>query len=145
MSKQVVAQVKLMIPAGNANPAPPVGTALGPRGVNIMSFCQQFNAKTKELGIEQGSRVSVIISVFADKSFSFIIKTPPVSDLLKKKAGVAKGSSNPKKDIIGKVTRNDCVEIAKIKLKDLNTRDLDVATEMVIGSAKSMGLNVLEV
>lgn len=143
MSKKKIADVKLMIPAGKANPAPPIGTALGPRGVNIMNFCKQFNEQTNNTGIEIGSRVSVVISVYEDKSFSFLIKTPPVSDLIKTIVGIKKGSKATKKEAnIGEITLDQCVEVAKKKIIDLNTDDIKAATRMIIGSAESMGLKI---
>jgi large subunit ribosomal protein L11 len=144
MSKKKLADVKLIVAAGKANPAPPVGTALGPRGVNIMNFCKQFNEETTKLGMEVGSRVPVVISIYEDKSFTFVIKTPPATDLIKKHAGIKKGSSATKKEaFIGEITMDQCFEIAKVKLIDLNTEDLDVAAGMIAGSAESMGLKVI--
>ena len=143
MSKKKLIDVKLIVAAGKANPAPPVGTALGPRGVNIMSFCKQFNEQTTQLGLEVGSRVPVVISIYEDKSFSFVIKTSPVTDLIKKVLGIKKGSKATKKDSnIGEITLDQCRAIAKIKLVDLNTDDIEVAVSMIVGSALSMGLKV---
>jgi large subunit ribosomal protein L11 len=141
MAKKVIAEIKLQIPAGNANPAPPVGPALGQHGVNIMGFCKDFNARTKG---QEGFIVPVVITVYADRTFSFITKTPPASDLLKKAAKVAKGSGEPNKTKVGKVTTNQIEEIAKTKMPDLNTKDLDAAKRIIQGSARSMGLDVTE-
>ena len=141
MAKKIIAQVKLQIPAGNANPAPPVGPALGQHGVNIMGFCKDFNAKTKG---QEGFIIPVVITVYADRSFSFITKTPPASDLLKKAAGLAKGSGEPNKNKVGKVTMKQVEEIAKTKMPDLNTKSMDSAVRIILGSARSMGLEVVE-
>jgi large subunit ribosomal protein L11 len=141
MAKKVVAEVKLQIPAGNANPAPPVGPALGQHGVNIMGFCKEFNAKTKG---QEGFIIPVVITVYADRSFTFITKTPPASDLLKKAAGLAKGSGEPNKNKVGKVTRKQIEEIAKSKLPDLNTKSLESAVKTIAGSARSMGLDIVD-
>lgn len=141
MAKKVVAEVKLQIPAGAANPAPPIGPALGQHGVNIMAFCKDFNSKTKG---QEGFIIPVVITIYADKSFSFIMKTPPAGDLLKKAAGIAKGSGEPNKNKVGKVSMKQIEEIAKKKLPDLNTKDLEAAKKTIIGSAKSMGLEVIE-
>jgi large subunit ribosomal protein L11 len=141
MAKKVVAEVKLQIPAGNANPAPPVGPALGQHGVNIMGFCKEFNAKTKG---QEGFIIPVVITVYADRSFTFITKTPPASDLLKKAAGLAKGSGEPNKNKVGRITRKQLEEIAKTKMPDLNTRSLDAAVRIIAGSARSMGLDVVD-
>jgi large subunit ribosomal protein L11 len=144
MSKEKLIDVKLIVAAGKANPAPPVGTALGPKGVNLMNFCKQFNDETARLGIEVGERVPVVITVYKDKSFTFIIKTPPTADLIKKYSGIKKGASATKKEAhIGEITLQQCREIAGIKMVDLNTQDIDAAVNMVIGSAESMGLKVL--
>lgn len=144
MSKKKLTDVKLIVAAGKANPAPPVGTALGPRGVNIMNFCKQFNEETTRLGMEVGSRVPVVISIYEDKTFTFVIKTPPASDLIKKHAGIKKGSSATKKEAyVGEITIDQCREIAKIKLIDLNTDDVEAAVLMIAGSAESMGLKVI--
>jgi large subunit ribosomal protein L11 len=145
MAKKVVAAVKLQIPAGKANPAPPVGTALGPHGVNIMGFCKEFNARTAKEG---ETIIPVVITIFADRSFTFITKTPPVSILLKKAAGLTTkkkpgaGSKNPLKDKVGKVTRKQVQEIATLKMPDLNAKDLAGAMSQIEGTAKSMGLEV---
>ncbi|MGC8762771.1 MAG: 50S ribosomal protein L11 [Acidobacteriota bacterium] len=141
MAKKVVAEVKLQIPAGNANPAPPVGPALGQHGVNIMGFCKEFNAKTKG---QEGFIIPVVITVYADRSFTFVTKTPPASDLLKKAAGIAKGSGEPNKNKVGKVTRKQLEEIAKTKLPDLNTKSLESAVKTIAGAARSMGLEIVD-
>ena len=141
MAKKVVAEVKLQIPAGNANPAPPVGPALGQHGVNIMGFCKEFNAKTKG---QEGFIIPVVITIYADRSFTFITKTPPASDLLKKAAGLAKGSGEPNKNKVGRITRKQLEEIARTKMPDLNTRSLDAAIRIIAGSARSMGLDVVD-
>lgn len=142
MAKKVLAQVKLQCPAGQANPAPPVGPALGQHGVNIMEFCKQFNAKTS--GPEnKGMIIPAIITIYQDRSFTFILKTPPASVLLKKAAKVEKGSGVPNKDKIGKVTQSQVEEIAKIKLPDLNCDDMAAAVKIVSGTARSMGIEVV--
>ena len=141
MAKKVVAEVKLQIPAGNANPAPPVGPAIGQHGVNIMGFCKEFNAKTKG---QEGFIIPVVITIYGDRSFTFITKTPPASDLLKKAAGLAKGSGEPNKNKVGRITRKQLEEIAKTKMPDLNTRSLDAAIRIIAGSARSMGLDVVD-
>lgn len=137
--KKQMAQVKLQIPGGQANPSPPVGPALGQHGVNIMEFCKSFNAKTQK---DKGTIIPVIITIYQDRSFTFITKTPPVAVLLKKAAGIVKGSGVPNKDKVGQVTRDQVMEIAKIKLEDLNTVDLESAITQVEGTARSMGLEV---
>ena len=139
MAKKVIGFIKLQIPAGQANPAPPVGPALGQQGVNIMEFCKAFNAATKD---KAGIITPVVITVYADRSFTFITKTPPAAVLLKKKAGVPKGSGEPNREKVGKVTESDLREIAEIKMKDLNANSLDMAMEMIRGTARSMGLEV---
>ena len=139
MAKKVSGYIKLQIPAGQANPAPPVGPALGQQGVNIMEFCKAFNAATKD---QAGIITPVVITVYADRSFTFITKTPPAAVLLKKKAGVPKGSGEPNREKVGKVTESDLREIAEIKMKDLNANSLDMAIEMIRGTARSMGLEV---
>lgn len=139
MAKKVVAEVKLQIPAGQANPSPPVGPALGQRGVNIMEFCKAFNAQTQS---QQGMIIPVIVTVYADRSFTFITKTPPASVLLKKAAGIEKGSGQPGKVKVGKVTRAQIREIAQLKLRDLTAKDLDAAAQTVEGTARSLGLEV---
>ena len=139
MAKEVKSLVKLQIPAGKANPAPPVGPALGQHGVNIMEFCKQFNDKTKT---QEGSIVPVVITVYTDRSFTFIMKTPPASDLLKKAAGIIKGSGVPNKDKVGKVTPAQVKEIARVKMPDLNAADLAAAALIIEGTARSMGIAV---
>ncbi|MCZ7592615.1 MAG: 50S ribosomal protein L11 [Kiritimatiellae bacterium] len=139
MAKKVTAIVKLQIPAGAANPAPPVGPALGQQGVNIMAFCKEFNAATQK---DAGLVIPVVISVYQDKSFSFITKSPPAATLLKRAAGIAKGSGVPNRDKVGKVTRKQVEEIAKLKEKDLNARDVDHARRLIEGTARSMGVEV---
>jgi large subunit ribosomal protein L11 len=138
MAKKVVAYVKLQVPAGQANPSPPVGPALGQHGLNIMEFCKAFNAETQSM--EQGLPIPVIITVYSDKSFTFIRKTPPASFLLCKAAGIDKGSSTPHSNKVGKVTRAQLEEIAKVKMADLNAYDLDAAVKIIAGSARSMGI-----
>lgn len=137
--KEVVAQVKLLIPAGKANPAPPVGPALGPHGINIMEFCKQFNAQTQSMG---DTLVPVVLSVYNDRSFTFILKTPPASELIKKALGIVKGSSVPNKDKVGALTGAQVEEIAKTKLTDLNTTSLDSAMNIIKGTARSMGVDI---
>ncbi|MBN2088265.1 50S ribosomal protein L11 [candidate division KSB1 bacterium] len=139
MAKKVIAYVKLQIKAGNANPSPPVGPALGQQGVNIMEFCKAFNARTQD---KQGLIIPVIITVYADKSFTFITKTPPAAVLLKKAAKVEKGSGEPNRNKVGTVTKVQVREIAELKMPDLNAKDLDGAIRMVEGTARSMGLIV---
>jgi large subunit ribosomal protein L11 len=139
MAKKVTGQIKLQIPAGKANPAPPVGPALGQQGVNIMDFCKQFNARTQKEG---DMIIPVIITVYQDRSFTFITKTPPVSILLKKAAKLQSGSKMPQKDKVGKVTMDQVKEIAKLKLPDLNCTTVESAMAQVVGTAKSMGLEV---
>ena len=138
-TKEVMGQIKLQIPAGQATPSPPVGPALGQHGVNIMEFCKAFNAKTQG---QEGSIIPVIIDVYKDKSFSFITKSSPASALLKQAAGIAKGSSNPSKESVGTVTQEQVREIAKVKMEDLNAEDIEAAMRIISGSAKSMGLKV---
>ena len=138
-TKEVMGQIKLQIPAGQATPSPPVGPALGQHGVNIMEFCKAFNSKTQG---QEGMIIPVIIDVFKDRSFAFITKSPPASVLLKQAAGIAKGSSNPSKEFVGKVTLAQVEEIAKTKMQDLNAQDLAAAVQIIKGSAKSMGLEV---
>ena len=137
MAKEVSAQIKLQIPAGKANPAPPVGPSLGQHGVNIMEFCKQFNAKTQKEG---DSIIPVIITVYKDRTFTFIMKTPPASDLLKKAAGVIKGAGVPQKDKVGKITRKQLNEIAQKKMADLNAADVEGAARIIEGTARSMGI-----
>jgi len=140
MAKKVTGFVKLQIPAGKANPAPPVGTALGPQGINIMSFCKEFNART------QGGDmiVPVEVTIYGDKSFTFILKTPPAAELLKKEAGVPKGSGQPNKIKVGSVTKAQVKKIAELKMPDLNTESLESAMAMVAGAARSMGITVTD-
>jgi large subunit ribosomal protein L11 len=141
MSKEIVARIKLQIVAGQASPAPPVGPALGQHNVNIMDFVRQFNEKTR--GMEEGSIVPVVITVFKDKSFVFELKTPPAAYLLKKAAGIAKGSGAPNKEKVGKVTRKQVEEIARLKLADLNANDLEAARKIIEGTARNMGLEIV--
>jgi large subunit ribosomal protein L11 len=140
MAKKIEKLVKLQVPAANANPSPPVGTSLGPTGINIMEFCKAFNAKTQSL--EAGTPVPTVITIYSDKSFSFIMKTPPATVLLKKAAGITKGSSRPNTEKVGVVTRIQLEEIAKIKEPDLTAADLAAAVRIIAGSARSMGLDV---
>ena len=140
MAKKVVGFIKLQVPAGKANPSPPIGPALGQRGLNIMEFCKAFNAQTSKL--EPGLPIPVVITAFADKSFTFILKTPPATVLIKKAAKVDKGSPRPHTDKVGKLTREQAEEIAKVKLPDLTAADLEAAIRTVAGSARSMGITV---
>jgi large subunit ribosomal protein L11 len=140
MAKKIVGFVKLQVPAGKANPSPPIGPALGQRGLNIMAFCKEFNAQTQ--GIEPGLPLPVVITAFADKSFTFVIKSPPSSILIKKAVKIDKGSANPLKTKVGKITRAQLEEIAKTKMKDLTAADMDAAVRTIAGSARSMGVNV---
>ena len=140
MAKKVTGQIKLQIPAGQANPAPPVGPALGQHGVNIMGFCKEFNASTKE---QAGLIIPVVITVYQDKSFTFITKSPPASVLLKKAAGIATGSKAPNKEKVGKVTRKQVLDIVKMKLKDLNAANEEAAFRIIAGTARSMGIEVV--
>ncbi len=140
MAKKIIGFVKLHIPAGKATPAPPVGPALGQQGVNIMDFCKSFNAQTAKAG--DGMIIPVIVTVYQDRSYTFIMKTPPASILLKKAAGLAKGSGVPNKDKVGKVTMAQIEEIARTKLPDLNTEDLKAAVSSILGTARSMGIEV---
>ena len=137
--KEISGYVKLQIKGGQANPAPPVGPALGQRGINIMEFCKAFNAATQE---QSGMIIPVVITVYADRSFAFITKTPPAAVLLKKKAGIPKGSGEPNREKVGKVSESDLREIAEIKMKDLNANSVEMAMEMIRGTARSMGLEV---
>ncbi len=139
MAKKVIGMIKLQIPAGQANPSPPVGPALGQHGVNIMEFCKSFNAKTQD---KQGLIIPVVITVYQDRSFSFITKTPPAAILLKKAAGIEKGSSEPNRDKVGKVTREQVKEIAELKMVDLNANDIEMAMRIIEGTARSMGIVV---
>ena len=142
MAKKVMGYIKLQVPAGKANPSPPIGPALGQAGLNIMEFCKQFNAKTQN--IEVGMPVPVVITAFADRSFTFVMKTAPTSFLLKKAAGVGKGSANILRQKVGQVTQAQVRQIAEQKMTDLNAKDLDGAVRMVVGSARSMGLEVVD-
>jgi large subunit ribosomal protein L11 len=139
--KEVIAQVKLQIPAGKANPAPPVGPALGPHGVNIMEFCKQFNAQTQVMG---DTIIPVVLTVYQDRSFSFITKTPPASELIKKAAGIIKGSGVPNKEKVGKLTSAQVMEIAKTKLPDLNANSIEQAALIIRGTARSMGVDIVD-
>ncbi|SHF75130.1 LSU ribosomal protein L11P [Lampropedia hyalina DSM 16112] len=140
MAKKIVGFIKLQVPAGKANPSPPIGPALGQRGLNIMEFTKAFNAQTQ--GIEPGLPLPVVITAYADKSFTFIIKTPPAATLIKKAIKLDKGSANPNKQKVGKITRAQLEEIAKTKMADLNAADLDAAVRIIAGSARSMGVTV---
>ena len=140
MAKKVVGYIKLQVPAGKANPSPPIGPALGQRGLNIMEFCKAFNAQTQ--GVEPGLPIPVVITAFADKSFTFIMKTPPASILIKKASGVQKGSKTPHMDKVGKLTRKQLEEIATTKMPDLTAADMDAAVRTIAGSARSMGITV---
>jgi large subunit ribosomal protein L11 len=137
--KEVIAQVKLQIPAGKASPAPPIGPALGPHGINIMEFCKAFNAQTQSMG---DTIVPAVLTIYSDRTFTFILKTPPASELLKKAAGIIKGSGTPNKEKVGKVSLSQIEEIAKIKMPDLNAHDLDKAVKIIKGTAKSMGIEI---
>jgi len=139
--KEVIAQVKLQIPAGKANPAPPVGPALGPHGVNIMEFCKAFNAQTQVMG---DTIIPVVLTVYSDRSFTFITKTPPASELIKKAAGIIKGSGVPNKEKVGKITSAQVLDIAKTKLPDLNAYSLDKAAAIIRGTARSMGVEIVD-
>ena len=139
MAKKVAGMVKLQIPAGNATPAPPVGPALGQQGINIMEFCKAFNSRTQS---QAGTIIPVIITVFADKSFTFITKTPPAAELLKKAAKIEKGSGEPNRDKVATVTKGQVREIAKLKMPDLNANDIDMAERIIAGTARSMGIDV---
>jgi len=139
MAKKVTGIIKLQIPAGQANPAPPVGPALGQQGVNIMEFCKAYNAATQK---QAGLIIPVVITVYQDKSFTFVTKSPPAATLLKKAAGIAKGSPNPNREKVGKVTRQQVMEIAKTKAEDLNATDMDRAVKIIEGTARSMGIEV---
>ena len=139
MAKKITGYIKLQVPAGQANPSPPIGPALGQQGLNIMEFCKAFNATTKD---KQGLIIPVVITVYADRSFTFITKTPPASVLLKRAAGIEKGSGVPNRDKVGTVTRDQLREIAQTKMEDLNANDVDAAIEMIAGTARSMGLVV---
>ncbi|HPT66209.1 MAG TPA: 50S ribosomal protein L11 [Candidatus Woesebacteria bacterium] len=140
MAKKIKTIVKLTIPAGSANPAPPVGTALGPQGIKIMDFCNEFNDRTKEM---RGSIIPAVITIFEDRSFEFILKQPPVSDMIKKISGIAKGAGTTGKEKVGKLTMAQVEQIAKAKIVDLNTKDLEAAKRSVMGTAKSMGVEII--
>ena len=139
MAKKVIASIKLQVPAGQANPSPPIGPALGQHGVNIMEFCKSFNAKTQG---QEGMIIPAVITVYADRSFTYITKTPPASVLLKKAAKIAKGSSEPNKEKVGQVTRRQVEEIARLKMQDLNTTTLEAAVKIIEGTARSMGITI---
>jgi large subunit ribosomal protein L11 len=141
MAKKITEVLKLQIPAGKANPSPPVGPALGQRGINIMEFCKAFNEKTKDM---MGFTIPVEITVFSDRSFTFITKQPPATDLLKKAAGIQKGSSNPLKDKVAKLTKAQLKEVAEKKMADLNTDDVEQAMKILAGSARSMGIEIID-
>ena len=141
MAKKIQGYVRLQLPAGAANPAPPVGPALGAQGVNIMGFCKEFNAKTKD---QNGMIIPVVITVFSDKSFTFICKSPPASVLLKKAAGIATGSAKPNMDKVGKVTKKQIIEIIKLKKADLNANSEEAAIRMIAGTARNMGIEVVD-
>ncbi len=141
MAKEIMAMVKLQIPAGKANPAPPIGPALGPHGINIMDFCKAFNAQTQSLG---DTIIPAVLSIYKDRSFSFILKTPPASELIKKAAGIVKGSGTPNKDKVGQLTMDQIREIAKTKMPDLNAFDVEKAANTIKGTARSMGVTVQE-
>lgn len=142
MAKKVQTTVKLQLPAAKATPAPPVGTALGPHGVNIMDFCKQFNGKTNKE--PEGMIIPVLVTIYTDRTFTFVLKTPPASELLKRAAGIVKGSPEPNRNKVAKVTRKQVEEIAKNKLQDLNTTTLDSAIRSVMGTARSMGIEIAE-
>ena len=142
MAKKILGYIKLEVPAGAATPSPPIGPALGQRGVNIMGFCKEFNARTGEM--EKGTPLPTVITVYQDKSFTFVTKTPPASFLLKRAAGVEKGAGATGRDTVGKITRTQLREIAQVKMKDLNANDIEAAARIIEGSARAMGLNVVE-
>ena len=139
MAKKIVANIKLQVAAGKATPAPPVGSALGPHGLNIMDFCKAFNAKTAK---QEGLIIPVVVTVYSDRTYSFITKTPPAAVLLKKAANIAKGSGEPNKNKVGKVTMKDVRDIAQLKMPDLNASDIEAAVKIVLGTARSMGVEV---
>lgn len=141
MAKAIKAKVKMQIPGGGATPAPPVGTALGPHGINMMGFCKEFNAKTSS---RKGDTVPVVVTIYADRSFDFILKTAPTSELIRKKINVSKGSSKPNLEKVGKIKWADVEEIAKVKLPDLNALDMEQAKKIVAGTARSMGVDVID-
>ena len=140
MAKKIIGYIKLQVPAGKANPSPPIGPALGQRGLNIMEFCKAFNAQTQ--GVEPGLPIPVVITAFADKSFTFVMKTPPATILIKKAAGIKSGSAKPHTDKVGKITRAQCEELAKTKSPDLTAADMEAAIRTIAGSARSMGITV---
>jgi large subunit ribosomal protein L11 len=142
MAKKILGYIKLEVPAGSATPSPPIGPALGQRGVNIMGFCKEFNARTGEM--EKGTPLPTVITVYQDKSFTFVTKTPPASFLLKKAAGLQKGSGTTGRDTVGQVTRQQLRDIAQVKMKDLNANDVEAAARIIEGSARAMGLSVVE-
>jgi large subunit ribosomal protein L11 len=142
MAKKVQAMVKLQLPAAKATPAPPVGTALGPHGVNIMDFCKQFNAKTNKE--PDGMIIPVLVTIYSDRTFTFILKTPPASELLKRAAGLVKGSPEPNRNKVAKLSRKQVAEIAKVKLPDLNTTNMESAIRSIMGTARNMGIEVTE-
>ncbi|MGQ0672229.1 MAG: 50S ribosomal protein L11 [Hyphomicrobium sp.] len=142
MAKKIDGYINLQVPAGQANPSPPIGPALGQRGVNIMEFCKSFNAKTKEM--EQGTPIPVKITVYSDRSFTFEMRTPPASFFIKKALKITSGSKAPGRDVAGQITMEQCRDIAKLKMKDLNSDNLDQATKTIAGSARSMGIKVVE-
>jgi large subunit ribosomal protein L11 len=142
MAKKIVGYIKLQVPAGKANPSPPIGPALGQRGLNIMEFCKAFNAQTQ--GLEPGMPIPVVITAYTDRTFTFVTKTPPITYFLKKASGVAKGTSTPGKGTVGQVTMAQIREIAEKKMVDLNANDVEAAASMIVGSARSMGLKVVE-
>jgi large subunit ribosomal protein L11 len=142
MAKKVVGYIKLQVPAGKANPSPPIGPALGQRGLNIMEFCKSFNAATQ--GLEPGMPIPVVITAYTDRTFTYVTKTPPITYFLKKAAAVQKGTKTPGKEIVGQVTMAQIREIAEKKMVDLNANDVDAASRMIVGSARSMGLKVVE-
>jgi large subunit ribosomal protein L11 len=142
MAKKVQAMVKLQLPAAKATPAPPVGTALGPHGVNIMDFCKQFNAKTNKE--PDGMIIPVLVTIYSDRTFTFILKTPPASELLKRAAGIVKGSPEPNRNKVAKLSRKQVAEIAKVKLPDLNTTNMESAIRSIMGTARNMGIEVTE-
>jgi len=139
--KKISAQIRLQIPAGKATPAPPIGPALGAAGVNIMGFCKEFNAKTQD---QAGDILPVVITVYQDKSFTFITKKPPVAEMLKKKLGIEKGSGIPNRDKVAKITRQQATEIAEVKMEDMNARDIEAAMMIVLGTARSMGIDLVQ-
>ena len=141
MAKKVSGTINLVIPAGGANPSPPVGPALGQQGVNIMAFCKEFNEKSKE---KAGWNIPVLITVYEDKSFTFVMKQPPAADLIKKAAGVKKGTDNPLKNKVGKITKAQLSDIVKQKIEDMNTNDEDAAAKIIAGSARSMGIEIVD-